>query len=336
MVTLLTLDDAAAIELSVHAKVEVETLALATQTAGWLTRIFNNVRRLYVLRSQFKRLQPDAVVSFVDQANVLALIAATGLGIPVVVSERVHPRGRTLGPVWRVLRRLVYPRAARVVVQSRSIGRAFETRLGINTVVIANPVSAGTGVPPPADAVRGVVVAIGRLTRQKGFDLLIRAYADIRRDRPGWRLEIYGEGPDRVALEHACRERGLDSATILRGATSDAPGVLCASDIFVLPSRFEGMPNVLLEAMASGLPVIACNCPGAVAEILDDGRDGRLVPVDDARALAAALLELIDAPALRRRLGAAARAAVQRYAPGAIIDEWNHVLDETVRDRAAG
>jgi glycosyltransferase involved in cell wall biosynthesis len=147
----------------------------------------------------------------------------------------------------------------------------------------------GAGQPP-------VILGVGRLTRQKDFPTLIRAFAEVRRRRPA-RLIILGEGEDRPELEALIGELGLADHVALPGFRDNAMAYLAGSALFVLSSAWEGLPTVLIEALAAGARVVSTDCPSGPREILQDGRLGVLVPVGDAPALARAMANALDGPA---------------------------------------
>jgi glycosyltransferase involved in cell wall biosynthesis len=182
----------------------------------------------------------------------------------------------------------------------------------------------------PAGPDRKVIVAAGRLVRQKGYDLLVKAYAEVAPAHPDWSLRIFGSGRDRTKLTRMIAERGLDKWVELCGSTPDLGSELAEASVFVLSSRYEGMPMVILEAMSKGLPVVAFDCPTGPGELISHGDDGLLVPAGDVAGLAAALRKIIEDDGLRRRLGERARRSARAYELPEIGARWEELIDELV------
>lgn len=289
------------------------------------------------LRSALRRECPDAVISFLNYTNILTLMAARGLGMPVIVSERLDPRVIGIGPAWGALRRWTYPGAARLVAQTPTAARLYAGLSPVPVAVIPNPVPPFGAAPAPDDdwplSHSRAIIAVGRLQRQKGFDLAIEAMARIADARPDWRLIILGEGPLRGDLE-ALRDRlGLADRVLLPGRVPDPGPWLARADIFVMSSRSEGFPNALCEAMAAGLAVVSTDCPSGPSDIITPGQNGLLVPPEDIEALATTLAELTGSAELRSRLALAAPGITERFAPERILRLWDDLLAQVVADR---
>jgi glycosyltransferase involved in cell wall biosynthesis len=294
----------------------------AHATKGALAKLGTNAARVSRLRSLLQTLRPDVVVAFMTEANVVALWASRGLGIPVVISERNQPDRPGLGPVRKLARRLTYPSASAMVVQTDAIASWAKSRFRIPIHVMPNPVRVGAEATPRQEGEAQWLISLGRLAPQKGFDVLIESFAAIASKHPNWHLVIYGEGPDRPLLERQRIASGCADRISLPGLTRDAPGALRKASLFVLPSRFEGYPNALLEALAQGLPVVATACPGGTAEILGNGAHGLLVPPDDVSAMTAALDAMLSTPDLRDGLASRARQAVTGLDVATIGRQW--------------
>ena len=328
-VTLLTLDDGAVPPFyRLDSAIRHVPLAVTAVSRGPIQGLTRNLGRIRVLRRAIRGSRPDAVLSFTDTTNVLALCATRLTRWPVVASEHSDPERHPLPVAWKRLMLVSYRWAAALVTPNAETREWFPPALRARTRVIPNPIP---GVPAPSreGERRGrLVVSIGRLSEEKGHDRLLEAFARIAPAHPGWRLLIAGEGALRAELE-ALRDRlGLRERVDLPGLVSDVSRLLARADLYVLASRREVFPMALCEAMASGVPAVAMEYRASVREIVRDGVDGVVVPSGDVPALAAAMARLMSEAGERRRLGARAAEVVERYGVERVLGQWETLLAE--------
>jgi GalNAc-alpha-(1->4)-GalNAc-alpha-(1->3)-diNAcBac-PP-undecaprenol alpha-1,4-N-acetyl-D-galactosaminyltransferase len=297
-----------------------------------------NFLRLWRLRKAIAETSPDVVISHIDKVNIAVLIATIGLRIPIVVTEHIDPLVCPLDKVWHTLRRLTYPLAERIVVLTQRSVECFPERMRGRVEVIPNAVV--LRIPNRVEQMeRGftghTIVGMGRLCPQKGFDLLLQAFSLVEDRHPQWTVTIIGEGPDRAELEALRDELGLTGRVSFPGWMDQPHAFLMEADLFVMPSRFEGFPLALCEAMACGLPVIASDCRTGPREIVQDDTSGVLVPPEDVDALARAMDRLMSNETEREKLGTSAAKVRESLSLEAVMGMWENLLDD-VPSRAAG
>jgi glycosyltransferase involved in cell wall biosynthesis len=330
-VRLVTLSSTSSDFYAVDPRVERVGLDLIRPSSGVWSALTANATRLTAFRRAMTAMQPDCIISFGDTANCLALLANLGTGIKLIVSERNDPRRLPIGTSWAMIRRLLYPRAHAVVVQTHRVVPWARGFVPANKVrVIPNAVRAPRlqALLSSRPSAARQVVALGRLDDQKGFDMLIRAFARCAPGHPDWSLVIAGEGPQRRELEAQVVQADVADRVRLPGRVRDTESLLAGSDLFILSSRYEGFPNVVLEAMAVGLPTIAFDCDSGPAEIIRTGIDGVLVPAGDVDTLALEMNRLMGDHSERIRLGREAADVTQRFSLTRIMQLWESMADD--------
>lgn len=293
-----------------------------------------DLKAIVAHRNAIAAAHPDVVqvnlpVPFAEPYTVLA--ALTVPGARVVAVE--HLPMAIPSPGVRLLKRLTAPRLAAHVAVGASASREVEQLCGLRAESIR---AIPNGVPVPRQAVplrpvgaEFVVGAVGRLDHQKAFDILIHAIARV----PGAHLVLVGDGPERAALKSQAIDLGVNERVTMNGWNDTAAASLPSFDVVGIPSRYEGLPLILLEAMMSGCAIVTTGV-GSILDALQDGRTGLVVPVDDAEALAAALRRLKEDPDLRHRLGAAAaRRAHQSFTVTSMTQAYERLYEEVVTRR---
>ncbi len=293
------------------------------------------------LASYLRRERPAVLVSSHEHGNVAAMIAraVARTWIPIVLTLRSTLSAQARGAAdWRdrwllpALGRILYPSASRIVALSQGAAWDAESWLGLpsgRVRVIPNPVIspaltalAAEAVDDPAPASH-LVLAVGRLVHEKDLGTLLEAFALVHAREPRARLVILGEGPERTRLEAQRRRLGLEASVRLPGFAANPYAWMSRASVFVLSSLYEGLPTVLIEALACGAHVVATDCPSGPREILAGGRLGALVPVRDARAMAQAILDTLARP----RTGIDP-AELEPYTDERVMNAWVRLLHE--------
>jgi glycosyltransferase involved in cell wall biosynthesis len=307
----------------------------ASQSSGVFGAMVANIRRVVALRRVLLAERPDAAVAMMSTMN--ALLAIAGMGMKPMLSigsERTHPPNVPLGWWWERLRARTYGLLDAVVVLTAESRAWVETHTSARQVtVIPNPVVwplALQGSVRAPDSVgspsRKRLLAVGRLDRQKGFEVLIEVFARLAATAPDWELVIAGEGPERERLQEQIDHLGIGESVFLAGHVGNIGDWYQSADLYVLTSRFEGFPNVLVEALAHGVPAVSVDCDTGPRDILRPEIDGLLVPPQDDVALAAALSRLMSDGATRQAFAVRAAEARTRFSLELVCDAWEQLL----------
>ncbi len=274
------------------------------------------------LRKKIKEISPGAVISFIAQNNIVSYYAVKGLGVRLLVSERIDPASMKRGKIYSMLLDHVYKNSSLTVLQTKRVLNFFPEKVRKNSIVIYNPVT----VNCIADTKSHTIVTAGRLEKQKNHKMLISAFSEFYKNHPEYNLVIYGEGSLRSELETLIQEKGLNDVISLPGNINNVQEKISEAEIFVLSSDFEGMSNALMEAMAIGLPCISTDCAGS-DELIEDRINGLLVKVGDESGLLNAMNYMAKNREHALKMGNAAREFSTVFSADNVISLWKSAIE---------
>lgn len=290
-------------------------------------QIFNKLGKYEKVRKLAIKLHPDIVLSLPEEIGIYVIGALKGTGIPVVVSERNNPWVMPNKKVTRALRKLLYPSASGLIFQTRQAASFFSEKLQKNGIVLPNPLDLSRIPMPYMGEREKIIVGAGRLEPQKNFHLLIDAFTRFYKTHLDYKLEIYGEGSLRQELESYAKSKIPEGNFAFLGRVTDLPERMRKCAAFVLSSDFEGVPNVLIEAMAMGVPSVATDCaPGGAAELIEDGVNGFVVPIGDAERLSNKITEVVDNIGLAKNFSVESVKIKKRLDANIVCREWLNFL----------
>lgn len=319
----------------------VRRISLEGSGNGRIDKIRSIVIGLIRLRREIKEHKPDALVSMMTSSIVLGIVASMGLTVRVYGSERNYPAYQKINPVWAVLRRLLYRFADGHIAQTKKTAVWLKANTGARNVkVIPNPVAwpiekFNPKVCPEIvfRTERKILLAVGTKPIQKGFDLLLKAFFNLTSIYPEWDLVILGIDPKSHAsigggapVQKLAENLGITKRLFLPGKVGNTIDWYQRADLFVLSSRYEGIPNVLLEAMASGCPSIAFDCDTGPSEIIVNGVNGVLIPPENIEALSNGLALLMDNKSLRAKYGQKGMKVRETFSVAKIIGLWGDAI----------
>lgn len=292
--------------------------------------IQNNIFLLKRLKAIFKTQKIDLVIAFTTTANILAIMAAKSQKIPSIISERSNPNFYIPNRLWRYLRKITYKKADFLVLQTIENLNYFKRFIiDRKLIVLPNPLSSELVRNKKHDSTKeNIILNVGRLDKNKSQDLLIRAFGNL--DTVGWRLVFIGEGEERNTYEDLVRSLNLESKVSFEGNSNTVHDYYNSAKIFAFTSQSEGFPNVLIEAMFFELSCISTNCPSGPSEIIDDGINGFLVPVNDQITLEKKLRLLMSSEKIRNKFGNNAYESVQRYRIKSIVELWDKIIKNLI------
>ncbi|MBP98451.1 group 1 glycosyl transferase [Candidatus Poribacteria bacterium] len=312
---------------SLRPEITYTPLSLTKRSDSLIGLIVRSIRRILAIRHAIKSHHSETVISFMTHTNILTIFSCLNIKAKLIISERCDPSSLRISKVFQFLRWGTYSYCDSLVVQTSEIYKFFSGNIQ-DIHVIPNPISLPRTFKKPSDRPQKQkkIVAMGRLTYQKGFDLLIKAFAQIHCKYQDWELIIWGEGEGRMGLEHLRNNLGLEGRVFICGQTSEPFDELSKADIFVLSSRFEGFPNVLCEAMACGIATISFDCPTGPRDIIRNELDGILVPPEDIDSLSEAMERLVSNEFERESIARRTPEILDRYGIENIMGMWEKII----------
>lgn len=315
------------------------SLAEFNNEFGLISRVARHFWRVRALRRVLQETKPEVALAMMSTANVLLALATRGLpGVCAIGSERTFPPRLPLGRMWEFLRRFTYGYLDAVVALTEEcahwIGANSSARL---TPVIPNPApwplpAHGSRIGPSeiSSPERKILLAVGRLSKEKNFDVLIDVFTGLAKQHLDWDLVILGEGPAREALEAKVSANNMVAQIFLPGRAGNVGDWYNEADLYVMTSDFEGFPNSLAESLAHGVPAISFDCDTGPRDIIRHGIDGLLVPAGDTVALMSVLSDLMGDDELRKKFSQRAVDARERFSMARVTKVWEELFRQVI------
>ncbi len=300
--------------------------------------VFNSIFRIYKLQKKIKSLNPDLIITFMIGSNLLGLLANIFYKIPIIISERADPSNLSIPKFYKLLRRILYPYATALIVQTKDIANYFAKKLFkhkifiipnfVKTPNLSNLSDKNLLINTKFNNIKKLI-SIGRLDALKDHKTLIYAFSKIANIYLDLTLTIYGDGVLRNDLKNLIANLNLSNRIFLPGIDLNIEKHLLAADLFIFPSISEGFPNALCEAMSYGLPVIAADCSGNM-NIITHEKDGLLFKCGDIEQLSIYILKLLNNHELAKELANNAKNIIERFNEQKILNLWDKVLEFSV------
>jgi GalNAc-alpha-(1->4)-GalNAc-alpha-(1->3)-diNAcBac-PP-undecaprenol alpha-1,4-N-acetyl-D-galactosaminyltransferase len=302
-------------------------------------KILSFIKTLSFIRSSVKKTQADIAISFGNETNSRVILSTIGLSIPTIISERTDPKYNPVNKLNVLLSKLAFPKASSIVVQTHSAMTYYKKKLGKQTIVIIpNAVSNFNLTSTDKNtSEHRKLIAVGRLSKEKNHRKLILAFIKHHDTHPEWELHIYGQGALKKSLKQLITSRNAEDYVILKGLEKNISKAYQNADAFVLPSVYEGFPNVLLEAMSFRLPVISTPVNGAT-DLISPGHNGILTRGSAEDDILQGLEELGHCtPETLEQYGSNAKKTIQdNYTDEKIFKLWDNLINKITANISEG
>ena len=291
------------------------------------SRISNLKNRIKKLKNIWKEIKPDIIVSFIRKNNLMAIASARGLNIPVVVGIRSNPARELKGRFFKTLSFFMFRFSSGIIMQTTAGVEFLPGYLKKKAVVMPNSID-GSFIDDVCEKERKPeIVVVGRIDNNKNQKMVLKVFDEIKDKYLDWSLHLYGDGESKEEFENKYR----DERIVFHGQVSGVKDYIKDASVFVLPSKQEGMPNALIEAMALGLACISTDCPcGGPADLIRQDENGILIPVDDEKKLKDQLERLMSDADLRDRLGKEATKISKILSPDIVNAKWKEYIESKI------
>lgn len=309
-------------------KIRIFPLAFKEEDDG---KIKKSLKKAYNLRRVLKNIGLDVIIAMSSLMAAYGVFACAFTGTKSIGSERSNPYRHYPDFPFSAIKKLAALMSDGYVFQTQAASQYYPKKAVKKGIVIPNGIFGD--IPDevvPFDMREKKIYAMGRLAPEKGFDVLLKAFALFSEKHSDYTLTVFGEGKLHKDLEELAESLGVSQKVSFPGADKAACEKMSGGRMFVLSSRFEGMPNVLIEAMACGMPVIAANCPMGPSELITNVENGILVKVDDVEGLAAAMCELAEDDFLSQRLSENALKTREKLSQEKITEKWLQYASEVI------
>jgi len=325
-ITVLTVSDEKPF-FTLNESIKLRQLGLSQPKRGLINRINHIPKLINSLKNNILEVNPDVVISFMSEMNILSIIATKLAQKPIIISERSAYDFLDIKPFWKRVRRVLYPFTDALVVLTHADKKRYHFVKNVYT--IENPLvlkQYHSNIEREK-----IILGVGRLNTVKGFDMLIKAFHQI--ENKEWKLVIVGEGGERKNLELLIDELNLTKRVELVGMTQDVEYYYKKASIFVLSSRTEGFPGVLCEAMGYGCAVLSFDCPSAPSEIISSEVDGILVEAENIDSLSNEIEKLVSSSTKREALGNNAKKIVNKLSIDKVTKKWLEVIENRLKEK---
>lgn len=292
--------------------------------------IKKNFSRTFKLRKICKGEKPDIVISFMAEANFRAIVATMFLNIKTLISVRNDPNKEYPNMLYKVMAKILYPLASGCVFQTEDAKKWFPKRIQKKSKIILNHVDEKF-YKVKFEGEKKDIITVGRLEPQKNHKLLIEAFSQIADEFPNENLIIYGDGSQKQNLKELTKKLGIEERVVFMGTCIDIQEKIKNAKLFVLSSNYEGLPNVVMEAMTLGIPVISTDCPcGGPRMLIENDKNGVLVSVDNVDEMSDAIRSVLGNLTFADSLSYNAKITSKKFEPNKVFKVWKNYVDEII------